>query len=42
MNTMHHKGYIARIDFDERDSIFVGRVLGSHRSLPPFLYNGFP
>lgn len=28
MNTMTHKGYTARIDFDERDNIFVGRVLG--------------
>jgi predicted HicB family RNase H-like nuclease len=28
MNTMTHKGYSARIEFDERDSIFVGRVLG--------------
>ena len=28
MNTMSYKGYTARIDFDERDSIFVGRVLG--------------
>lgn len=28
MNTMNHKGYIARIEFDERDSIFAGRVLG--------------
>ena len=28
MNTMNHKGYSARIDFDERDNIFVGRVLG--------------
>ena len=28
MNTMSHKGYTARIEFDERDSIFVGRVLG--------------
>ncbi|NML16131.1 type II toxin-antitoxin system HicB family antitoxin [Azohydromonas caseinilytica] len=28
MNTMTHKGYTARIDFDERDDIFVGRVLG--------------
>ena len=28
MNTMNHKGYTARIDFDERDNIFVGRVLG--------------
>ncbi|MGH8857546.1 MAG: type II toxin-antitoxin system HicB family antitoxin [Polaromonas sp.] len=30
MNTMIHKGYTARIEFDERDSIFVGRVLGLH------------
>jgi predicted HicB family RNase H-like nuclease len=28
MNTMSYKGYTARIDFDERDSVFVGRVLG--------------
>jgi predicted HicB family RNase H-like nuclease len=28
MNTMNYKGYTARIDFDERDDIFVGRVLG--------------
>lgn len=28
MNTMHHKGYTARIEYDERDNIFVGRVLG--------------
>lgn len=28
MNTMPHKGYTARIEFDERDNIFVGRVLG--------------
>ncbi len=28
MNTMHHKGYAARIEFDERDNLFVGRVLG--------------
>ncbi len=28
MNTMNHKGYTARIEFDERDAIFVGRVLG--------------
>jgi len=28
MNTMTHKGYIARIDYDDRDDIFVGRVLG--------------
>ena len=28
MNTMNHKGYTARIEFDERDNIFVGRILG--------------
>lgn len=28
MNTMIHKGYTARIEFDERDNIFVGRILG--------------
>jgi predicted HicB family RNase H-like nuclease len=28
MNTMNHKGYLARIEFDARDNIFVGRVLG--------------
>ena len=28
MNTMTYKGYTARIEFDERDTIFVGRVLG--------------
>ena len=30
MNTMSQKGYTARIEFDERDNIFVGRVLGLH------------
>jgi len=28
MNTMNHKGYTARIEYDERDNIFVGRILG--------------
>ena len=28
MNTMTYQGYTARIEFDERDDIFVGRVLG--------------
>ena len=28
MNTMSHKGYTARVEFDERDDIFVGRILG--------------
>ena len=29
MNTMSHKGYTARVEFDDRDNIFVGRVLGT-------------
>jgi len=28
MNSMTYKGYVARIEFDERDDLFVGRVLG--------------
>lgn len=28
MNTMTFKGYTARVDFDERDNILVGRLLG--------------
>jgi predicted HicB family RNase H-like nuclease len=28
MNTMTHRGYTARIEYDERDNIFVGRILG--------------
>jgi len=28
MNNMSYKGYVARIEFDERDDIFVGRLLG--------------
>jgi len=28
MNTMTYAGYSARIEFDERDNLFVGRVLG--------------
>jgi predicted HicB family RNase H-like nuclease len=28
MNALNYKGYTARIHFDERDGIFVGRVLG--------------
>ena len=28
MNTMSHSGYTARIEYDERDNIFVGRILG--------------
>lgn len=28
MNTMTCKGYTARVEYDERDNIFVGRILG--------------
>lgn len=28
MDTMSYKNYTARIEFDGRDNIFVGRVLG--------------
>jgi len=28
MNSLSYKGYTARIEFDDRDDIFVGRVLG--------------
>lgn len=28
MNTMKHKGYTARVELDDRDNIFVGRILG--------------
>lgn len=28
MNMMSYKGYSARIEYDPRDDIFVGRVLG--------------
>lgn len=28
MNTMTHKDYTARIEYDERDNLFVGRILG--------------
>lgn len=28
MNTMTYKGYTARVEFDERDNVLVGRLLG--------------
>lgn len=28
MNTMNCKGYTARVEYDERDDILVGRILG--------------
>ncbi len=27
-NTMTYKGYSARVEYDQRDEIFVGRILG--------------
>ena len=30
MSKMTYKGYTARVEFDESDEIFVGRVLGIH------------
>ena len=33
MNTLTYKGYTARIEFDERDNIFVGRLLGIKDSI---------
>jgi predicted HicB family RNase H-like nuclease len=28
MNTLTYKGYTAKIEFDERDNILIGRLLG--------------
>jgi predicted HicB family RNase H-like nuclease len=28
MNTITYKGYTSRVDFDDNDSIFVGKILG--------------
>ena len=28
MNTMTYKGYTARVEYGERDNLFVGRILG--------------
>ncbi len=33
MNTLNYQGYTARIEFDERDNIFVGRLLGIKDSI---------
>jgi predicted HicB family RNase H-like nuclease len=27
-NVMTYKGYMARIEFDERDNIFIGKIIG--------------
>ncbi len=32
-NTMTYQGYTARVEFDPRDSVFVGRVLGIEDSI---------
>jgi predicted HicB family RNase H-like nuclease len=32
-NILSYKGYTARIEFDERDEIFVGKVLGIDESI---------
>jgi predicted HicB family RNase H-like nuclease len=32
-NIMTYKGYIARIEFDPRDAIFIGNVLGIEESI---------
>lgn len=29
MNIMNYRGFTARIDFDDRDNIFVGRLVGT-------------
>lgn len=29
MNTMNYRGFTARIDFDERNNLFVGRLIGT-------------
>ncbi len=33
MNSLTHKGYFAKINFDERDSIFWGKVIGIKDSI---------
>lgn len=33
MNSMTYKGYFAKINFDERDSIFWGKVIGIKDSI---------
>ncbi|MFJ4154024.1 type II toxin-antitoxin system HicB family antitoxin [Pseudomonas sp. NPDC089752] len=47
MSCMRYKGYAARIEYDDRDDIFVGRVLGMrdiisfHASSVPELHEAF-
>ena len=33
VSTMTYKGYTARIDYDQRDEIFVGRILGVRENI---------
>ncbi|HEX9390145.1 MAG TPA: type II toxin-antitoxin system HicB family antitoxin [Usitatibacteraceae bacterium] len=33
MNTMKYRGYTARIDFDERDNVFAGDIVGMSERL---------
>ena len=33
MNTMNHKGYAARVEYDPQDRIFVGHLAGIHDSV---------
>jgi predicted HicB family RNase H-like nuclease len=33
MNHMTYRGYTARVEFDGRDNLFVGRVLGARDSI---------
>lgn len=28
MNTLSHKGFVARVEFDDEDGLFVGRLIG--------------
>jgi predicted HicB family RNase H-like nuclease len=28
MNTMTYEGYTARVEYDDRDNFFIGRILG--------------
>jgi predicted HicB family RNase H-like nuclease len=33
MNSMKYRGYTARIEFDDRDDIFIGRVIGARDAI---------
>ncbi|HKL81961.1 MAG TPA: hypothetical protein VJ879_05535 [Desulfobacter sp.] len=36
MNSMTYKGYFAKINFDDRDNIFWGKVIGIKESIVKF------